>query len=59
MGINVIALTWKGVFQRKVRRQTIVGYSRGGSDRRYSIWHCCNPMDRDRIFLKRAGAELA
>ena len=50
MGINVIALTWKGVFQRKVRRQTIVGHSRGGSDRRYSIWHCCNPMDRDRIF---------
>lgn len=37
MGINVIALTWKGVFQRKVRRQTIVGHSRGGSDRRYSI----------------------
>lgn len=54
MGINVIALTWKGVFQRKVRRQTIVGHSRGGSDRRYSIWHCCNPMDRDRIFLKES-----
>ena len=54
MGINVLALTWKGVFQRKVRRQTIVGHSRGGSDRRYSIWHCCNPMDRDRIFLKES-----
>ena len=54
MGINVIALTWKGVFQRKVQRQTIVGHSRGGSDRRYSIWHCCNPMDRDRILLKES-----
>ena len=53
MGINVIALTWKGVFQRKVRRQTIVGHSRGGLDRRYSIWHCCNPMDRESYFFKR------
>lgn len=54
MGTNVITLTWKGVFQRKVRLQTIVGHSRGGSDRRYSIWHCCNPTDRDRIFLKES-----